>query len=52
MKECSICDSTDTKKCKCGSYYCKFHMIYHENNFCKLGKKGSKLQSEEERNEK
>jgi hypothetical protein len=47
-KECAICDSTDTKKCKCGGYYCKPHMTFHTNNFCKFGKKGAKIAKEEE----
>lgn len=41
-KECSICTSTNTKKCKCGAYYCEPHMSFHYNFFCKFGKKAPK----------
>lgn len=47
IHECTICCSTDTKKCKCGGYYCDIHMKFHKDYFCKFGKRGSKLEERE-----
>jgi len=41
--ECALCISQEVEKCKCGGYYCKHHMIFHKDVYCKFtGKRREK----------